>query len=61
MSGRCSRDSTGNGPVKLDEGRKITACTDCSHKECELRRKSRWPATTIAKGCPLPGAEEEHG
>lgn len=56
---RCRQDSAANGPVKLDNGREITACIDCSREGCPLRARNSWPATTIAGGCPLKTKRQE--
>jgi len=38
----------------------IIQCFDCSRSgKCKFQDRSRWPATTIADGCPLPAAVEE--
>jgi hypothetical protein len=59
MSDRCSQDSFGNGPRKVDGENIVIACLGCSRSgHCLEQDKSRWPATTIAAGCPLPDAEE---
>ena len=60
MSGRCFQDSSANGPRKMDGNVVITQCFDCSRTgKCRFQNRSRWPATTIAEGCPLPAAPEE--
>jgi len=57
---RCFQDSFSNGPRKIDEDQEITRCLDCSRVcGCEFQNLSKYPATTIAEGCPLPDARLE--
>jgi hypothetical protein len=55
MSGRCCQESFGNGPRKVCGEKVVSQCLECSRSgHCLAQDKSRWPATTIAEGCPLP-------
>jgi len=51
---RTFQQSGKNGPCKMDKDHKIERCFDCSQSgKCEFQKRSPWPATEIAVGCPI--------